>query len=81
MAKQHIEDLFEDKARQGDGSFAIAYALLKLATESGNISYQLGRLGLAEAATPMGAVELLSLQLKETGEGIADALQAIADRE
>lgn len=78
---QHIEDLFEDKARAGDGSFAIAYALLRLTGEQKNTAYQIRQLGFGDAATAMGGIEHLTLHLTRTGEAIAEALQAIADRD
>jgi hypothetical protein len=78
---QHIEDLFEEKARAGDGSFAIAYALLRLADEQKATAYQIRQLGFGDAATSMGGIEHLTLHLSRTGETIAEALRAIADRD
>lgn len=75
MAEQHIEDLFEDRARKGDGAFAIALALLKLAEAQERTARALNKLGLAEAATPLGAMELLA---KEVG-GVREAISAVAE--
>ena len=69
--KQNIEDLFEDNARKGDGQFAIAFAIMQVAREHKNVAYQLGRLGLADAATPMGAIEMMS---KVMIDGFDDSL-------
>lgn len=74
MAK-HIQDVFEDKARAGDGAYAVAFALLELARAQERTATQLKHLGLADAATPYGAIEALVMQIKETGETIASALE------
>lgn len=74
MPEQHIEDLFEDRARKGDGSFAIAFALMQTAREQKNIAYQLERLGLGDAASSMGAIELLSKTIDEAGRNISASL-------
>jgi len=67
----HIHDLIEDLARE-DGSYAIAYALLQLAEQAKRAARAIDRLGLADAATPMGAIEVLSIELKR----IADAMES-----
>lgn len=74
----HIEDLFEEKARKGDGSFAIAYALMQIAEQQKSIAYQIGRLGLGDAASPHGALELLGMTVSESAQTIADALGNLA---
>ncbi len=81
MAGQHIQDLCEDKARKGDGSFAIAYALLELASATNRSATALKNLGFADAATPFGAVEALIMQIKETGETLADAISHLSPDE
>ncbi len=43
------------------------------------IGRALERLGLDEASTPLGAIEVLSKEIKEGSERIADALTAIAE--
>ncbi len=45
-----------------------------------NIASAIRELGTANAATPMGAVELLAMEVKEGTERIADALHRIADK-
>jgi hypothetical protein len=72
---QHIEDLFEDKARKGDGAFAIAFALMRLAKQQERTANALNRLGLADAATPMGAIEALGVMIKEGADRIASAIE------
>ena len=73
--RQHIQDLCEDKARKGDGAFAVAFALMELARAQERTASALRDLGFADAASPFGAVEALIMQMKETGESIADALR------
>ncbi len=75
MPQQHIQDLCEDKARKGDGAYAVAFALLELARAQERTAGALRDLGFADAASPYGAVEALIMQIKETGETIADALR------
>ena len=75
MPEQHIEDLFEDRARKGDGQFAIAFALMQSAREQKNLAYQLGRLGLADAATPMGAIEILSKTIDDASKAIVASIE------
>jgi hypothetical protein len=57
-----------------DGLFAIARAIDRLASATWS-------LGTGNAATQMGAIEYLASELRGTGETVASALQAIADRE
>lgn len=78
---KHITDIFEDKARAGDGSFAIAFALMEIAREQKRVGYALERLGLGDAATPMGALEALSVNLGESVDWVASAIQNVADRD
>lgn len=78
---QHIEDFCEDKARAGDGSFAIAFALFRLADAQKDTAYQLGRLGLGDAASPMGALEHLTLHISQGFDGVTAALRDVAERD
>ena len=60
MAK-HILDEFEDKARAGDGQFAIAYALLRLADTHEKLR---GDLCFGQTATsPPGVLEKVGMPL------------------
>ena len=72
---QNFQDYCEDKAREGDSQFAVAFALLELARAQERSATALKHLGLADAATPFGAMEALIMQLKETGETVAEALR------
>jgi aminoglycoside phosphotransferase family enzyme len=68
--KQHIEDFFEDKARSGDGQYAIAFALLDLNQTQKKVATALERLGSNNATTEMGAVEMLSAEVKGVAEAV-----------
>lgn len=74
MAKKHIKDFCEDKARTGDGAYAVAYALLELVRAQKGTAIALDRLGLnySNPKGPPGALEELAMQAKR----IADALEA-----
>ena len=60
---QHIEDFFEDKARKGDGSFAIAYSLLRLTAANERLALMVGRLGFDCTDHP-GAFEGIGMELQ-----------------
>jgi hypothetical protein len=71
---QHIHDFFEERARAGDGAFAIAYAISKLTDAQIATARALNKLGVAEASTPYGAMENLAMQLTRAGEAVAGAV-------
>lgn len=48
-----------------DPGWAVAFALLELAKAGDRIANALHRLGTADAATPMGAIELLASEVAE----------------
>lgn len=60
------------------GQYAIAYALLLLASATDRVATQLKYLGTGDAATMMGAIEFLATHL---GEQIKEAAQLIPVRE
>lgn len=72
--KLHIDDVIEERART-DGSYAIAYALLKLTEAQTRAARSLERMGMNDASGPMGAIEMVSYELKR----IADHLGASDD--
>lgn len=76
---QNIEDLFEDKARAGDGQFAIAFALMQIAREQKSVATQLKYLGVGDAASSMGAMEFLAMQLREGFQEVGRGLDAVAE--
>jgi hypothetical protein len=71
----HTHDLFEQKARDGDGQFAIAYAILELAEASKNVAIWLKYLGNGDAATTMGAIEAFGDHI---GKKLDDLTAAVA---
>lgn len=79
MAEQHFQDMCEDKARKGDGTFAVAYALLELARAQERTATMIKHLGLADAGTPFGAIEALCVQMKQTGETLAHAIEGLGE--
>ena len=78
---EHIQDFCEDKARAGDGTFAVAFALLELARAQDRTATAIKNLGLADASTPYGAIEALIMQMRETGGTLAAALLERSDGE
>lgn len=72
---QHIKDFFEDRARKGDAGFAIAYALIDLTDAQEATAKALQRLGMADAATPMGAIETLALEVKNAARLLTEAME------
>jgi hypothetical protein len=71
MPSQHIQDFFEDRARGGDGAFAIAYALLELAEASKKTTRALDALAFNDAGHEPGIFEKLAMET----ERIAIALE------
>lgn len=76
MIDRNIEDSFEELIGE-DAGYAVAYAVLQLAKATDRVADQIMALGLGNAATPMGALELLSSEVKR----IAGAMEVIANRE
>lgn len=72
MASKDFQTLCEEKARKGDGAFAVAFALLELAGEQKKTARALDNLGFNDER-PTGApgtTEAIAIELKR----IADAL-------
>lgn len=76
---QHIEDYFEERARSGDGAFAIAYALIELKNAQMQTARALNKLGVGDASTHFGALENLAMELKGAANAVSEAGSAIAD--
>jgi len=71
-----FSELFASKART-DAGYAIAYALLQIADAQRQAAYgqaeiasSLRKFGLGDPATPMGAIECLSIELRNLGEAL-----------
>ena len=71
---KHISDLFEEKARNGDGAFAVAFAILELAKHQKATAGALERLGNGDAVSHFGAIEGLGMQLEKAANIIADSM-------
>ena len=57
-----------------DGAYAIAFAILELAKAQNRLASNVQRLGNADAATPMGALEAFGAHMGEKLDAIALAL-------
>lgn len=79
--QKHIEDLFEEKARAGDGQFAIAFALMQLTHAQKSSAAALRDLGLGDTVSPMGAIEFLSTQVRSGFEEVASALDKFVSQD
>lgn len=76
MTPTQIRNLFEERAGGGEGLFAIAFALLELASAQESVAIHLKYLGNGDAATTMGAIEAFG---KHIGEKLDDLTTAIAE--
>jgi hypothetical protein len=56
------------------GNLAIAKAIDNLTTATNRVADALHKLGINEAATGMGALEILSKSIEDAGARIADAI-------
>jgi hypothetical protein len=75
-----LKEFIELKARS-DSGYAIAYALLRVADGQQSVAAALRMLGLADAATPMGAVEYLATEVHNVASALSDIGTAISSRE
>jgi hypothetical protein len=66
---RHINEVIAEKARS-DGNYAVAYAILKLVEEQSAIATHIKYLGTGNAATTMGALECVALQLGAIAEAL-----------
>lgn len=70
---------FEEEAGS-NAAYAIAYAIMQLASQQAETARQINALGLANAATPMGALEVISIEFKAMAAALQDIASAIGDR-
>ena len=71
MTDHRLKEEYERKSLQKDGGlFAIARAILGSADHLNDVAYALRALGTADAATRMGAIELLSMEVRKIAEAI-----------
>ena len=78
-----MRKLFEKKAKEGDGAFAIAWALMDLSDAQEATARQLRMLGNGDSIDPRstlqpGAIENLGKQVAEAATKVAGALEDIA---
>lgn len=64
---------WQERADDGDGQFAIACALMTIARS-------IDRLGNADAATPMGAIEAFGLHIGEKLDALTNVIGELVDR-
>ena len=65
-----MRDLFAEKARAGDGSFAVAWALMHLADAQLGTAAAIQRLGVGSASTHFGAIEALAMEVTKVAEAL-----------
>lgn len=74
----NVEEVIENKAKSS-GAFAVAFAILELNRTQRELVKEINALGFKDAATPMGALEHLALEVKRSGESVSAALGSISD--
>lgn len=78
IEKYSTEKAIDEMAKY-DSGFAIAAAIFELASANNSIAKQISNLGTGNAATPMGAIEFLACQIKESSQIIASAMSEISN--
>ena len=76
----NIQDFFEDKARKGDGAYAIAYALMELANAQNSTATWIKYLGNGDAASPMGAIEAFGAHLGQKMDALTEVIHEASFR-
>jgi hypothetical protein len=67
-----LDEAFEKRALAGDGTFAIALAILRLVYTQHSHARAIQRLGNGDASTGVGAIEGLGMQIGKVAQAIAD---------
>lgn len=78
MTPQQLMNLFEDRAAK-DAGYAIAFAIIRLADATQNLSTNVKFLGNGDASTSMGAIEAYGLHIGEKLDHICDAIAAASE--
>lgn len=78
MAAKDIREVFEEKARAGDGAFAIALAIMDLSDSQEATAKSLQRLGNGDASTSLGALEAHSMQIVAAAEALGSHIETAA---
>ena len=79
MTKNHELEQFIEQSAKANATYAVAYALLRLAEAQADTAVHLKYLGVGDAGTTMGAVEYLAVELSSKLEKLADAADKIAE--
>lgn len=68
----HLHDFIVDKAKDGDATFAVAYAILKLAEEQHRLARAVDALGanMLSPTAGMGTTEFIGKQLEQIAEAL-----------
>jgi len=72
-ASKNIRDYFEDKARSGDGAFAVAFALMELAEAQKRSAKALDQIGFNDgrhSSGPPGTTEKIAMELARIAEAM-----------
>jgi hypothetical protein len=75
MPTRDIREIIEEKARKGEGAYAIAFALLDLSDSQEATAKALNRLGNGNASTDFGAIEGLSMQIVQAAEALGGHIE------
>jgi hypothetical protein len=73
MTKKSLREICEEKARAGDGAFAIAAALFDLSDSQEATAKSLQNLGNGNASTDFGAIEGLAMQVIKLADAVENA--------
>ena len=76
---QSFEEYCEAQAKQGDGSFAIAFAVLQLAKQQECVVRALSNIGIGQDLHSPGALVHLGSKVTEAAQIIGGRLAQIAD--
>jgi hypothetical protein len=70
---KNIRDYFEDRARSGDGAFAVAFALMELAEAQKSSARALDQIGFNDgrnSSGPPGTTEKIAMELARIAEAM-----------
>lgn len=65
------QDVFEERAKIGDGAYAIAFAILQLSDATNRVAEKIGRLGFDGPGGDQGALEYAGSQLRDIGAALS----------
>lgn len=76
MAKD-LDDLIDGLGAYGGADYGQALATAYLAREVGRVADSIHRLGTAEAQTPFGAIEALSMAIADAADNVGIAIASL----